>query len=149
MAVDRMAEDRKRTNQILAVESARLDRSAQTGCHCKTALAHRARLRRTEAGTWPGTLRRPELARVSPSCNVIDCCLRMPGHGAVPFSPLWQLEHGPSSRHPTSNTPRAIRLHAPRRCPYVQNGIIPNRSLRCAGRLQHTSPDLCPDVPVV
>src|ERR1039458_1195439 len=85
MAVDRVADDGKGTNQILAVESARVDPSAQTGCPRQTTLAHRARLRRIEAGTWPWTLRRQELTRVSSPCNVIDRRLRLPGSGAVPF----------------------------------------------------------------
>ena len=57
MAVDRVADDGKRAYQILAVKSARVDPSAQTGCYRQTALAHRARLRRTQTGTWPGTFR--------------------------------------------------------------------------------------------
>ena len=117
MAADRVAGRREGTHQILAVESVRVDPSAQTGCHPQTALAHRARLRRTEAGTWPGTFRRPELARVSSSCNLIHRSLRLPGPGAVPFPPLSQLAANRSSHHPSSNTPNAIRLHAPRRYP--------------------------------
>ncbi len=83
--------ERERADKILAVESARIDQPAQTGCHRQTALAHRARLRRTEAGTWPGTFRRAELARLSSPCDSVDRRLWLPGAGAVPFSPLRQL----------------------------------------------------------
>src|SRR5580658_5131268 len=113
MAVDRVADRREGANKILVVESKRVDHSAQIGCHHQTALAHRARLRRTEAGTWPGAFRRSELARISSSCNPVDCSLWLPGSGAVPFSPLSQLAARRSRKHPSSNTPNAIRLHAP------------------------------------
>src|ERR1017187_10302123 len=149
MAIDRVADDGKGAHQILAVESARLDHSAQTRCHRQTALAHRARLRRIEAGTWPGTFRRPELARLSSPCNSIDCCLRLPGSGAVPFFPLRRLAADQSSPHSPSHTPRATRLHAQRRCPSAQNGIILNPLPLYADRSQPTLLALCPDVLVV
>src|ERR1017187_510921 len=143
MAVDRVAHRGKGAKEILAVESACGDHAAETRCHRQTALAHRARLRRTEAGTWPGTFRRQELARLSSSCNAFDRRIRLPGFGAVPFSPLNPLAATPSSQHPDSPTPCAIRLHAPRRCPCAQNGIILNPLPPFAVRSQHTSPDLC------
>src|ERR1039458_6551613 len=77
MAFDRVADNGKGANEILAVESACVDCSAQTGGHRQTTLAHRARLRRIEAGTGPGTLRGPELARVSSSCNASSICHRL------------------------------------------------------------------------
>src|SRR5450631_3802676 len=143
MAVDRVAENRKGTNQILAVESARIDRPAQTRCHRQTTLAHRARLRRTEAGTWPGTFRGPELAWISPSCNLVDCSLRLPGKGTMPFSPLSQRAATPGSRHPDSHTPAAVQLSAQRRCPCGQNGITLNPLPLCDDSSQPTSPDPC------
>src|ERR1039458_9055577 len=143
MAFDRVADNGKGANEILAVESACVDCSAQTGGHRQTTLAHRARLRRIEAGTGPGTLRGPELARVSSSCNAIDRGLRLPGSGTVPFFPLRQLAATPSSQYPASHTPSAIRLHAPRRYPYEQNGIAHNQSLPCDDTSQLTSPVLC------
>src|SRR5450631_3696068 len=147
MAVDRVAENRKGTNQILAVESARIDRPAQTRCHRQTTLAHRARLRRTEAGTWPGTFRGPELARISPPCNLVDCSLRLPGNGTMPFSPLRQCAATPGSRHPDSHTPGAIQLQAQRRCLCGQNGITLNPLQLCDGGSQPTLPDHCLGVP--
>src|ERR1035438_5781200 len=120
MAADRVAGNGEGANQILAVESARVDPSAQTDCYRQTALAHRARLRGIEARTRPGTFRRPELARVSSSSNAIDRRLRLPGSGTVPFPPLRQFAATPSSQYPDSRTPCAIRLRAPRRCPSAQ-----------------------------
>src|SRR5580704_16897943 len=110
MAVNRVAGRREGANKILAVESKRLNHSAQIGWHRQTALAHRARLRRTETGTWPGTFRRSELARISSSCNSVDCSLRLLGFGAVPFSALSQLAARRSRKHPSSNTRNAIQL---------------------------------------
>src|SRR3954447_7875133 len=115
MAADRMAGDRKGPYQILAVESARVDQSAQTGCNRQTTLAHRARLRRTQAGTRAGTLRRPELARLSSPCHPGHRSLRIPGAGAVPISPLRQLLHAPNWGHPASLTQLAASILAPRR----------------------------------
>ena len=143
MAIYRVTGNGEGADEILAVESARGDRSAQAGCPRQITLAHRARLRRTEAGTWPGTFRRPKLARVSSSCNAIDRSLRLPGFGAVPFSPLGQLAATPSTQYQDSHTPSAIRLHAPRRCPYEQNGIILNPLHPYAARSQPTSPARC------
>src|ERR1039457_2924451 len=83
---DRVAENGKGANQILAVESTLIDRSAQACRYRQTTLAHRTRLRRIEAGTWPGAFRRSELARISPSCNPVDRRIRVPGTGTMPFS---------------------------------------------------------------
>ncbi len=128
----------KGVDKILVVESARIDRPAQTGCHRQTTLAHRARLRRTETGTWLGTFRRPELARISPSCNPVDCSLRLPGKGALPFPPR-QPAATPGRRYQDSHIPGAIRLQAPRRYPCGQNGITLNPLPLCAGTSQPTS----------
>src|ERR1035437_5067627 len=143
MAADRVAGDGQGANEILAVESACVDQSAQAGCHRQTALAHRARLRRVEAGAWSGTFRRTELARLSSPCNPVDRRLWLPGTGAMPFSPLRQLGGAGSSRHPVPPTRCATRLHAPRRYQYGPNGIIHTPSPPCAARSQPTSPDLC------
>src|ERR1035437_970817 len=146
MAVDRVADNGKGANKILAVESGRRDPSAQTGGHRQTTLAHRARIRGTEAGTWPGTFRRPELARLSSSCNPIHRCLWLPGSGAVPFSPLRQLAATPSGRHPASRPPYALRLHPPRRSPCAQNGIILDPLPPCDATLPPNLPALCQGV---
>ena len=71
-AVDRVVDARKGANQILAVESACVDHSAQTRCHRQTARAHRARLWRVEAGTWSGTFRRPQLARLYTNSKIMQ-----------------------------------------------------------------------------
>ena len=41
------------------------------------------------------------LARISSSCNSVDCSLRLPGFGAVPFPPLSQLTACRSRKHPS------------------------------------------------
>src|ERR1700739_2436482 len=143
MAADRMAGDGKGADQILAVESASVDRSAQTGGHRQTTLAHRARLRRIEAGTRPRAFRRSELARLSSPCNPVDRCLWLPGAGEVSFSPLRQLAAVQSCRHSLSLTLLATRIHAPRRCQQEPNGIIRTPLPPCAVRSLPTSLDLC------
>src|ERR1017187_3866950 len=87
MAVARMAQDREGADEILALQPAGIDQRAETGGHGEAALAHRARLRGTEAGAWTGALRRTELARLSPPCQLLHCCLRLPGGGTMLFSP--------------------------------------------------------------
>lgn len=118
---------RLRAHQILALEPAFVDQPAQAGCHHQTALAHRARLRRIEAGTWTGAFRRTELAWISSSCHPGHRCLWVPGSGTMCFSPLSQLTDSPRSRYPVFPTSSAARVHAPRRCQSELNGIIHNR----------------------
>src|SRR5487761_1260882 len=149
MAINRVAENGKGTNQILVVESILVDCSAQARCHYQTPLAHRARLRRTQTGTWPGAFRRPELARVSPSRYPLHRRLRLPGPGAMPFSPLGRLPAAAGQRQPLSLTPSARRPHAPRRCRQGPRGIIPAPSPPCAVKSLLIWPDLCPDVHAV
>src|ERR1019366_7336588 len=115
MAADRVAEDRGGADEILAVEPAGSHQSAPAGGHRQTALAHRARLRGTEAGTGTGTLRRPQLARISSSRHALHCRLWISGAGAVPFSPCTRFAATAGSRPPASPTPYATQLHAPRR----------------------------------
>src|ERR1017187_3103384 len=111
MAVDRVAENGKGANQTLAAESTLIDRSTQACRYRQTMPAHRTRLRRIEAGTWPGTIRRPELARISPSCDPVHRRLRVPGTGTMPF-PLRRLAATQGNQNPNSRTPHAIQLRA-------------------------------------
>lgn len=60
-------------------------RTAQTGRHRQTTLAHRTRLWKSEARTWTRAFQGPQLARISSPCNPVDRCLR--------FSRLRLLEH--------------------------------------------------------
>ena len=67
----------------------------------------------------------------------------------MPFSPLRQFASDRSSRHPVSNTPSAIRLHAPRRYRCEPNGITHIPSQLYAAKSLRTWPAPYPDVPAV
>src|SRR5689334_14990821 len=92
-------------DQVLALDAAETDLD-------QGALAHRTRLRRAQAGDRAGALRRSRMARLSPSCDVIDCSLCLPGRRARPDSPL-SCEQKPAtagaSLTPRSKTPRIPR----------------------------------------
>jgi len=73
--------------------------------------------------------------------------LRLPGAGAVPFSPSARFAANAGSEPPSSLTPCAKQLRAPRLCRCEPNGIIPARSPPFGARLQPTWPAPCPDAP--
>src|SRR5580704_5739418 len=73
--------------------------------------------------------------------------LRLPGAGAVPFSPSARFAANAGSEPPSSLTPCAKQLRAPRLCRCEPNGIIPARSPPLGARLQPTWPAPCPDAP--
>src|SRR5271157_6032206 len=147
MAIARMAQDREGADEILALQPAGVDQHAETGGHGEAALAHRARLRGTEAGAWTGALRRTELARLSPPCQLLHCCLRLPGGGTMPFFPHARLPTAAGRQPPTSPTPPATRGETSWRCRLERNGIIRIPSPPCAARSQPTWLALCPGVP--
>jgi SRSO17 transposase len=70
-------------------------------------------------------------------------------HATLSIAAYSFLAANQGSRHQDSHTPRAIRLHAQRRCPFAQNGIILNPSPPSADRSQPILHALCLDVPVV
>src|ERR1017187_2781519 len=146
MAVDRVAQGREGADPVLALQPPGVEQRTPTGGYGKVALAHRARLPGTEAGTWTGALRRTELARVSSPRDALDCRLRVPGGGTMPFFPRAQLATPACSRHPPSPTPPAPRREAPGRCPLERNGTTRTPSRACAVRSQPTWPVLSPDV---
>src|SRR5208337_3909168 len=147
MVVARVAQAREGADEILAVQPAGVDQPAETGGHGEAAVAHRARLRGTEAGAWTGALRRTQLARLSPPCQLLHCCLRLPGGGAMPFFPHARLPTAACRQPPTSPTPIATRGETSWRCRLERNGIIRIPSLACAARSQPTWRAPCPDVP--
>src|SRR5271165_1982243 len=147
MAVARMAQAREGADEILAVQPAGVDQPAETGGHGEAALAHRARLRGTEAGAWTGPLRRTELARLSPPCQLLHSGLRLPGGGTMPFFPHARLPTTACRQPPTSPTPPATRCQTSWRCRLERNGIIRIPSPPCAARSQPTWLALCPGVP--
>ena len=88
-----------------------------------------------EGRNWRGFHHHATLSIAAYGFLVLERCL----------FPLRQRAATPCSQYPDSRTPCAIRLHAPRRCPCAQNGIILNPLPQCDVRSQHTSPDLCHD----
>src|SRR5271166_5343598 len=147
MAIARMAQDREGADEILALQPAGVDQSAETCGHGEAALAHRARLRGTEAGAWTGPLRRTELARLSPPCQLLHRGLRLPGGGTMPFFPHARLPTAAGRQPPTSPTPPATRCETSWRCRLERNAIIRIPSPPCAARSQPTWLVLCPGVP--
>src|SRR5580704_13777089 len=67
----------------------------------------------------------------------------------MPFSPLRQLASARSSRHPVSDTPSAILIHAPRRYPCEPNGITHTPSQLYAVKSLRIWLAPSPDVPAV
>src|SRR5208337_4988488 len=142
-----MAQAREGADEILAVQPAGVDQPAETGGHGEAAVAYRARLRGTEAGAWTGALRRTQLARLSPPCQLLHRCLRLPGGGTMPFFPHARLPNAACRQPPTSPTPIATRGETSWRCRLERNGIIRIPSPPCAARSPPTWRAPCPDVP--
>src|SRR6185312_1965516 len=88
MAADRVAQGREGTDKVLAVDLAADYRLCPSGRSGQIALAHRARLSGTEAGTRPRTLRGPRLAWLPSSRHALHRCLRIPDLREGDDSPL-------------------------------------------------------------
>src|ERR1700751_1473054 len=88
MAADRVAQGREGTDKVLAVDLAADDRLCPSGRSGQIALAHRARLSGTEAGTRPRTLRGPRLAWLPSSRHALHRSLRIPDLREGDDSPL-------------------------------------------------------------
>ena len=78
VAVGRMAEERGRTDKILALNRSGDDRLQASGRPCQAALAHRARLPGAQAGGGARPFRGARMARLSPSCHAVHRSLRIP-----------------------------------------------------------------------
>src|SRR5271166_3443363 len=100
MAPRRMAAGRKRADQILALDPAGGDRPRDTRGNRQTALADRARLSGTQAGTRARSLRRTRLERLSPPHGALRRGLRIPGLRAESDSPLSRQ----NTAHPGAST---------------------------------------------
>src|SRR6201993_1373863 len=74
-----MAGGRTRTGPRLALDAARRNLVRALGRSDEDAMADRTRLSRTQAGSWARPLRRPRMARLSPSRKSLHCGLRIPG----------------------------------------------------------------------
>src|ERR1700683_2716844 len=132
MAIDRMACRREWANQVLVFHLPLRYHTQRVGENSQASLDHRARLRRAQAGTGTGTLRRSRLARISSSCHLMHRCLRLPGGGTKSFFPLFT--------HPPTGAMRpaiSARVQAPRLAVRAPNVIIPTPSQPCESR----SPD--------
>jgi DDE superfamily endonuclease len=87
----------------------------------------RARLRRTQARTGTGTLRRSRLARISSSCHLMHRRLWLPRYGKKSFFPHCTRRSTGATHRETSVRVQTPRLPAP-----APNVIIPIRSQQYA-----------------
>ena len=78
MVPDRMARGRYRPDEMFSVNAAREHQPLRPRQHCQAALADRARLPGSQAGTWPRSLREARMARLPSSCHAVHRCLRVP-----------------------------------------------------------------------
>src|SRR5580693_4163616 len=137
MASCRMAAGRKRADQILALDPAGGDRPRDTRGNCQTALADRARLSGTQAGTRARSLRRTRLARLSPPHGALRRGLRIPGLRTESDSPLRRQNPPlPGASPIPSLSPTRSRRSGP-------NATSKRQSQRSALSLPATSPDAC------
>src|ERR1700693_746600 len=83
-----MAGGRHRTGPRLALHAASRHLVRALGRSDEDAMADRTRLSRTQAGSWARSLRRPRMARLSPSRKSLHCGLRIPGLRKGDDSPL-------------------------------------------------------------
>src|SRR5271156_5903261 len=142
MAPRRMATGRKRADQILALDPAGGDRPRDARGNCQTALADRARLSGTQAGTRARSLRRTRLARLSPPHGALRRSLRIPGLRTESDSPLRRQ----NPRH--QNVWPIQRLSTPRIPRSEQNATSNRPSQASALGWPEVSPGDCPDAPV-
>src|SRR5277367_802857 len=140
MAACRMAAGRKRTDQILAFDLAGRGRPRDARRNRQNALADRARLSGTQAGTRPRSLRRTRLARLSPPHGALRRSLRIPGLRTESDSPLRRQNpaHPGASPIPGLSTPR-IRQSEP-------NATSKRQSQRSELSWRAASRDACPVV---
>src|SRR5271168_4158738 len=142
MAARRMAAGRKRADQVLAFDLAGRHRHRDARCNRQNALADRARLSGTQAGTGPRSLRRSRLARLSPPHGALRRSLRIPGLRTESDSPLRRQ----NSRH--QNVWPTQRLSTPRIPRSEQNATSNRPSQASALGWPEVSPGDCPDAPV-
>src|SRR5712664_134508 len=110
MAVDRVAQRRARTDQILALDPPRGHYFASSDLLHQAALADRARLSGAQARGRARAFRRPRMARLSSSRHAVHRRLRIPG-----------LREGDDS-------PSGSRPARPFKTPAVPNGYRPRGS---------------------
>ena len=141
LAARRVAARRRGGDQVLAVDPARGDPDRPPRAPGQAALADRARLSGAQAGTRPGSLRRPRLARFPPPCRLMHRRLRVSGRRTGGLSPLGRRRRqaGPGGcRSQPSATPRLPRC--------VQSGTCRTRSRHCEDASRTRLLNCCPDV---
>ena len=103
------------------------------------ALADRTRLSRTQARSWARPLRRPRIARLSPSRKSLRCRLRIPGLRKGDDSPLRTFSH-------LAICP-SRRLQIQRICRRVHNATCRTPSPRCVSASHAPWFTFCGDAP--
>src|SRR5580693_28344 len=127
MAADRAARGRGRAYQVLAFDAGEKYPVPRSGRCRQIALAHRARLRGTQARGRPRTFRRAQLARLPPSRHAVHRGLRIPDLRTGDDSPL-----STSFRRAVPATCLFQRLPTPRRRHCGLNATSPIPSQQCA-----------------
>jgi SRSO17 transposase len=127
MAADRVAQGRERAHQVLALDASRRPQLPATGLLWQTALAHRTRLSRAQAGGRARPFRGPWMARLSSSRHAVHRCLRLPDLRTGDDSPLTT-----SFRRCLLATCHTRGLSTPRLRPCGLNGTSRTRSQPCA-----------------
>src|SRR5205085_4512332 len=110
--------------EVLALDPVRDGPARGAGRDREAAVADRARLRGAEAGTRPGALRGPRLARLPPPRALVRRRVRLPGGRALPLFP-------PGLATPAARA--AGRLPPPGLLPCARSGTARPRSPPCAG----------------
>src|SRR5262249_1828596 len=106
------------------------------------ALAHRARLSRSQAGGWPRSLRRARMARPSPSHHTEHRRLRLPD--------LREGDHSPLGIASPRALPAACASPSLAPARLSRSGLsatFPPPSPPCDGRSPSASQNDCPDAP--
>ena len=136
-----MAAEREGADQILVRQPSRRHLLPAAGRSDQAALADRARLSGTQAGTRPGTLRGARLARLPSSRHTVHRCLRVPDLREGEDSPLRT-----SCRRDAPETCRSRRLPTPRHRRSGPSGIYRTRSRQCVDASPSRLPEASTDV---
>src|SRR6476659_1012953 len=130
MAADRVARGRAGADAVLAVDPARGDRLRRSGRLGSAALAHRAGLPGSQAGSRARALRGPRLARLPPSRHAVHRGLWLSDRRAGEIFPLRPKSRRRSRRGFRSASPFR-GLPTPRRRRSDPNGTCRTRSPPC------------------
>ena len=140
VAADRVARGRTGANPVLAVDPARGDRLRADGRPGAAALADRAGLPGSQAGSRARALRGPRLARLPPSRHSVHRGLWLPDRRAGEIFPL-----RPSSRRGLRSASPFRGLPTARRPRSGPSGTCRTRSRPCDGGSPWRWPGACTD----